>query len=156
MNEKRISEHYTDENVVRIIAAQVTAISIAALATFWVWLALLLITDFAIRGFTKNTSPLAAIAKTIAKQLGLKPQPIFATPKKFAATLGFIFTLTATVLFLLKLPLFAYLVSGVLITCAILESVFKICVGCYVFDWFVAPVLNTMKNKKRQAADEKK
>lgn len=154
MNEKRISEHYTDENVVRIIACQVTIISIVILLTFWAWLVLLLITDFAIRAFTSQPSILTVIAKAGTKQLKLTPRPIFAAPKKFAAALGFAFTLTATVLFLLKFTIAAYIVSGVLIGCAILESVFKICVGCYVFDSLVAPVINRISDKNRKAADK--
>lgn len=149
MNNRNHSKYYTDENVVRIIASQVIAISMVSLFTQRVWPLSLLLVDFALRAFTLGPSPLAAIAKMIVRVLKLKPKPIFAAPKKFAALTGFIFLMMILLLFLLNLYPAAYLVTGILMVCAVLESVFKICLGCYVYNWFVAPVVHR-KNIKNE------
>lgn len=137
---------YVDENVVRFVAAQVIFITIVAIAEQWEWLSLFLTLDFAIRAFTVLPSPLAAFSKKIAEASNLNPKPIFAPPKRFAATLGFIFSLTITVLIFIQLTFAAYIVGGILIVCALLESVFKICLGCYVYNWLVLPIQNKLSN----------
>lgn len=147
MSENNISKYYVDENVVRIIGAQVIVLSILTLVTGWKFLAFLLAGDFALRAFTYQPSPLAVIAKLIVNLSGLTAKPIFAPPKKFAAGLGFVFSLSVWVLLYLNLWTPAYVVGGILIFCAVLESVFKICLGCYVYNWVVAPIVNKKTRK---------
>ena len=147
MLKKEISNYYTDENVVRIIAVQVTILATLSLIYQCIFPLYLLIGDFALRAFTYFPSPLAALAKIFSHALKLKPKPIFAAPKKFAASVGFIFSLFTLVLFLLNLDIAAFSVGNILIICAVLESVFKVCIGCYVYDWLVAPIINN-RNKE--------
>lgn len=142
MDSKEKTRYYTDEHVVRIIAAQVVAIAAISLVTQWIFPMVLLILDFALRAFTRQPSPLALVAKKTVLQAGLGPRPIFAAPKKFAATLGFLFSLTACILLLFHQNSAAFITISILIVCAILESAFKICLGCYVYDWLIAPVIN--------------
>ncbi|OJX37684.1 MAG: hypothetical protein BGO87_11495 [Flavobacteriia bacterium 40-80] len=136
------SKLHTDENTVRITAAQIVLLAVIALWTQWPALAAFLAVDFAIRAFSLYPSPLALLSKSVVKPLKLEPHPIFAPPKKFAAGIGFVFSLVITLLLYFKLITAAYLVGGILIFCAVLESVFKICLGCYVYNWIVAPVVN--------------
>lgn len=133
---------YLEENAVRIVAAQVVIVSSVVLITQWEYLALLLAIDFALRAFTALPSPLALLAKLIVNKFGWKKNPIFAPPKKFAAAIGFAFSLSIFILFLIGQDIAAYAVGGVLVFCAVLESVFQICLGCYAYDWFVAPFKN--------------
>lgn len=142
MDNKEISKLYIDEHVVRFIAAQVALITILSLVFNSVFPLFLLLADFALRAFTLQPAPLAAVAKIIVDLWQLKPKPIFAAPKKFSAAVGFVFSLAILVLLLLKYSTAAYIVGGLLIFFAVLESVFKICVGCYVYDWVVSPILN--------------
>lgn len=142
MTNKDISKYYADENVARLIAAQIVVIALLSLLTQWTFPAFFLTADFALRAFTYQPSPLAAIAKLLADLYGLPPKLIFAAPKKFAAGVGFVFSLAVFVLFLFHLYIAAWIVGGVLIFFAVLEAVFRIYVGCYVYDKIVAPFVN--------------
>jgi len=142
MNNQDISKYYVDENVVRITAAQVVIVTIFTLITQWPSPALLLAVDFAIRAFTSRVSPLAAVSKAITGAAGIQPQRIFAAPKKFAAGIGFAFGLAVSLALYFQLNTAAYIIGGILVFCAILESAFKICPGCYVYNWVIAPLLS--------------
>jgi|AGTN01.2.fsa_nt_gi hypothetical protein len=150
MNKKSISKNHVDEKVVRLIAAQVILLTLVTLLTGWTLLALFLAVDFALRAFTRIPSPLAVIAKGIAKAFKLTPKPIFAAPKKFAAGLGFLFSIGIALFFYIDLHTAAYATGGILIVCATLEAVFNICLGCYVYSWIIAPVVNRNTGKKKQ------
>jgi hypothetical protein len=134
---KSISKNHVNEKIVRIVAGQVVLITILLLLTEW------RILDFALRAFTTIPSLLALNAKGISRTFNLTPKPIFAPPKKFAAAIGFLFTVTIAVLLYMGLITGAYVVGGILIFCAALEAFLNICIGCYVFNWLVAPFIKT-------------
>lgn len=145
MAQKSISKKHVNERIVRLVAAQVILLTLITLLTGWLWLALFLAVDFALRAFTRIPSPLAVIAKGLAKAFKLTPKPIFAPPKRFAAGLGFVFSLTIALFLYLHFYVAAYVTGGILIVCATLESVFNICLGCYVYNWIVVPMINMKK-----------
>lgn len=147
MTKKDISKYYVDENVVRLIAAQVIIILLLVFFNHRTYLIIILTADFALRAFTYLPSPLAAVAKVIAVLFKLKSKPIIAAPKKFAAGIGFIFSTAIFNLLYFKLLTAAYTVGGILIFFALLESVFKVCVGCYIYNRIVAPIINKRNNK---------
>lgn len=147
MSKKDISKYYIDENIVRIIAAEVIVITAVSLWQGWLLPLFILSADFALRAFTYQPAPLAAIAKATALLLKLTRKPIFAAPKKFAAGIGFVFAATTLTLLYLELWTAVYIVGGILIFFALLESAFKICAGCYVYNWTVAPILNKRNEK---------
>lgn len=151
MNKKSTSKNHVNEKVVRLIAAQVILLTLITLLTGWTWLALFLTADFALRAFTHIPSPLAVIAKGLAKAFGLTPKFIFAPPKRFAAALGLVFSLGIAVFLYLHYPVAAYATGGILIVCATLEAVFNICLGCYVYNWIVAPIVNRNTERRKQA-----
>ncbi len=136
---KEIAKHYTEENTIRLIAAQVVLWSAIAWRLESIIPAAVLLIDFAIRAFTFFPSPFAMITKELVKALNMKKQPVFITPKKFAALLGFIFSVTVLFLFLINEVFLAKTVLVVLAICALLESLFKICLGCYVYNWVIVP-----------------
>lgn len=136
------SKYYADENAVRLIAAQVIIIASLALWQGWLFPFFFLSADFALRSFTHVPSPLAAIARVLVSSARLKPRRIFAAPKKFAAGIGSVFSLAIFVLLYLNYFAVAWAVGGVLIFCAFLESVLRICIGCYVYDWLIASVVS--------------
>jgi len=151
MNRKDASKLYADEHVVRIIAAQVVVLTVIIMATQWQPLAWLLAVDFALRAFTYLPAPLAVTAKAIVRRAGWKPKPIFAAPKRFAAALGFVFSSGISVFLYFRLPVAACSVGAVLAACAVLESVFRICLGCYVFNLAVAPLANRKYNRQAKS-----
>jgi hypothetical protein len=134
-----------DETTVRGTAAFVTVFAAAILFTQLWWFAAYLVVDFFFRAFTRIKPPFALSAFYIARLAGIKPKPIYAPPKKFAALVGFVFSLTITALLLLNQNFAASAVTVVLLICAVLESVLGICVGCLVYDRLVAPFLNHKK-----------
>ena len=72
--------------------------------------------------------------KVIAPGLKLPVKLVPGPPKRFAQTIGLIFSGTAMVLyFALGLGTASSVVLGILAAFAILESVFGICAGCIVF-----------------------
>lgn len=139
-----IPRNQLNENIIRIVALLVVIVTLVTLAFSWIFLAVMLAIDFGLRSFTRVISPLAFIAKTGSGYLKLKPKPIFAPPKKFAAALGFIFSILIALFLYLNLLIPAYITGLILVLCATLESVFNICLGCYVYNWIVVP-LNRMK-----------
>lgn len=147
MTEKEISNYYTDEHITRLVATQVIAILLLTFLSYGVYIAGILVVDFGLRAFTYLTSPLAFIAKFTSNELKLKPKPVFVAPKKFAASIGFVFSLAILTLLLLKYVSIAHIVAILLIFFAFLEAVFKICVGCYVHSWLVAPIANKQYKK---------
>lgn len=138
---------YLDENVVRTVGAQVVVVTIIILYKQFYLLALLLSVDFFLRAFTPWPSLLSLIARGIKKLFSLNPKPIFAPPKRFAALLGLIFSATITLLLYLGFIKAAYIVGGILIFCAFLESAFNICLGCYVYNLVILPVKRKFVSK---------
>ncbi len=96
--------------------------------------------DFYIRAFTSLTiSPVAWLAKKIAKAFHLKGEMIDKAPKIFAARVGLIFSATSSLLFLIS-PVASITVALTLMAFALLESLFNFCVGCVVYTYIVLPL----------------
>ncbi|RDC55510.1 DUF4395 domain-containing protein [Pedobacter chinensis] len=129
-----ISVERVNENVIRIIAFIVALIVITCIVFSNYWAIVFLILDFALRAFTNGRfSILKFVAINVAKQLSLKSKMTDLAPKKFAAMLGFIFCLIITATFLLNFYNLTIIFSAVMALFALLESLFAICVGCYVY-----------------------
>ena len=128
------SPQSANEKVVRLTAFLTILLTLAGLFSSLQWIALLLCFDFFIRGFTnKPWSPLRRAAKALARLFRLKPEPINAGPKIFAAKIGFVFcTVIATTAFA-GLNQTARILSELLVLLAALEAFFKICVGCHIY-----------------------
>lgn len=141
----RSNKFYTDENTVRLTAFFVIIVLAVALFFKWPYLVLLLVFDFIMRALGLSLSPLALFSKSISKIFGLKRKPIFAAPKRFAATLGSVFTLLVFLLMLNDFYDSAFAVGFLLIILASLESFFKVCVGCYLYQFIVIPIQNKFK-----------
>ncbi|MBS1596440.1 MAG: DUF4395 domain-containing protein [Bacteroidetes bacterium] len=141
-------EARVNENVVRLVAAQVLIFAIATIVTGWWFLPAYLISDFFVRAFTAWRTPFVIVARQIAEGLNLPNKPIYAAPKKFAAGVGFVFSILITALLLTDHLLGARVVTGILAVFAALESVFSICAGCYVYSYLVAPLVNKLNQRE--------
>jgi hypothetical protein len=138
-------EGRVNENVVRLVAGFVLIFAVVTIATGWVVLPIYLSIDFFLRAFTNIKPPFALTAQQLAKTLNLEVKPIYAAPKKFAAAIGFVFSVVISALLLAGFIDTAKAVTGVLVVFATLESVFAICAGCYVYSWVVAPLKEKFK-----------
>jgi len=132
-----VSAERVNENVIRIIAAMVVLIAIYSILYVSFYAILFLTVDFATRAFTSGKfSLLKFIAFKIANGLSIANKLTDLAPKKFAATLGFVFCMVICSCYLLKFFYAAIALTIVLLAFAILESVFAICVGCYVYSFW--------------------
>src|SRR5690349_4167618 len=94
---------------------------------------IVLLIDFFIRGFTQlRYSPLSWLASRIVGLTKLPEIKIDKAPKIFAARVGFLFALAATLVFFMS-PTASLVIALILMGFALLEAVFNFCVGCLVY-----------------------
>lgn len=101
---------------------------------------LVLLADFFIRAFANSKySPVSYASSGLARLLQLGKKPIDKAPKIFAARMGFVMTLVIAILFIFGFYTSSMVVAGILVFFATLEFAFGICVGCYIYTYFVLP-----------------
>ena len=135
-----ISTERIDETVVRITAF-ITAAMIALYATTGiVYFILLVAADYVVRVFTPlKYSPISWLACQIARRLDLPKEEIDKAPKIFAARVGFLFALTAVVLYFVH-PTSSVIVGLALMGFNLLDALFGFCVGCITYTYIVYPL----------------
>lgn len=128
-----------DDVTVRLTAALVLVLAVVALAAHAWWLYAVLAVDFLLRaGWGPSWSPLARVAqKLLRPRLATKPRYTAGPPKRFAAAIGAVFTVAATVLWLAGTTIPVVLIGAVMVVFPALESLAGICVGCIVFGWLM-------------------
>ncbi len=113
------------------------------LLTYLIALPALLVLDFGLRSFDLGKfSPFGLISERLVQALNLGVKPVFYPPKRFAAQVGLVFSITIVILHYLGIS--TLLVAGVLGFFAALESLASICAGCYVYN-FLLPVWQKLK-----------
>ncbi len=143
------NKYYTDENTVRLTAFFVIIVLFVSLFFKWPFLLLLLVFDFIIRALGLLFSPLALFSRSLSKILKLKHKPIFTAPKRFAAMLGSLFPMLVFLLMLNGFYNSSFAVGFLLIILASMESFFKICVGCYLYQFIIIPIQNKLNNSPK-------
>lgn len=132
-----ISAERINESVIRIIAVLTAVITIACIVMGNYWAMIFLTVDFGTRAFTSGKwSILRIIAFQLFKLFSLPQKMKDLAPKKFAATMGFVFCLLISGVYLLNFPNLAMGLAIVLIVFALLEGVFAVCVGCYIYSFY--------------------
>jgi hypothetical protein len=125
-----------NEVTARVVASGVVMIGVLALALQLPWLSIVLAVGFLLRVLSgPRFSPLALPAsRVIVPRLPLEPRLVADPPKRFAQLIGLVFSLAAALLFyVFALDTAAYVVLSALVTAAVLESAFGICLGCRAF-----------------------
>jgi hypothetical protein len=125
-----------NEVAARLVAGGVVLLSLATIVFQEPLLTLLLAYGFLARVATgPKLSPLGLlVTRVIVPRFKLPNRPVAGPPKRFAQAIGAVFSVTAAVLALgFGLDTAAYVLLGVLVFFATLESVFALCVGCKVF-----------------------
>lgn len=132
--------HPVNEVSARFVAGGVVILASAAVLlghyAGWYWLMAPLAYGFLARVLTgPKLSPLGLfVTKWLVPKLGNPNKPVAGPPKRFAQALGLGFSTTALVLhFGFGLTGAAWVVLGMLIGAALLESVLAFCVGCRIF-----------------------
>lgn len=123
-----------NESRPRLVAALVVLLALAGALTQWWGIMLLLSMDFFLRAFKMGKySVLGNIAKMTIQKFHISGKQVDEAPKRFAAKLGFLFTIAILVLSVTRHMPAAMMVTYVLVLFAVLESVFSFCVGCLVY-----------------------
>ncbi|HXW59491.1 MAG TPA: DUF4395 domain-containing protein [Solirubrobacteraceae bacterium] len=120
----------------RLVAGGVVVLGVLAIALNEPWLIAVIAYGFVVRTLAgPKLSPLAQlVTRVITPRLGLAPRPVPGPPKRFAQAIGATFSVLAALLALvLGLDTAAYVLLGLLIVAATLESVFGYCLGCKAF-----------------------
>lgn len=123
-----------NETVIRLVAGQVVVLIVLSVFNGFYWLTAFVLVDFTLRGFFEGKgSLLKLVAKFIARSFKLKAKLTDGAPKKFAARIGFVVISGLLAAQILDESILIYALAGAIVTFAILESVFAICVGCILY-----------------------
>ena len=128
-----------NETSARLVAAGVVVISTTFLLTNSTLVLVALAYGFAARVVAGPAfSPLALfVTRVVTPKLNFNHKFVPGPPKRFAQTIGLVFSSSALLLALLDFSLAAKLVIAGLIFAALLESVFAICLGCIAFSYLM-------------------
>lgn len=144
-----VSYEQVDGKTVRIIALFVMFSILIFLWNQSILIPICLMIDFGLRAFGfPKFSPLKKVAEFVKNSLNKSSYKVDAAPKKFAAAIGFAFSLAITLLLLFKLSILSIILGCILLFCVLLEGIFGICLGCYVYDILMRiRGVNEMKNE---------
>lgn len=137
----KIDELFSFPNPVNEVSARVVAAGVVLMATLTLalrrsWLLVPIAYGFVARALAGPTlSPLAQVAtRVITPRLPVPPKYVAGPPKRFAQTLGAVFSLTALLLALVfRRTRAANVLVGLIAVFATLESAFAYCIGCKIF-----------------------
>ena len=127
----------TDEIKVRITASLVLLMLAVFLFTgFWPLL-LILMVDFFLRAMGLGAySVFNKLSGKLFPWLNKQPRPVDLAPKQFAAKIGLLFVLFILAAFVGGYVHTSYVLTGIIIFFAFLESVFGFCTGCYIYKYY--------------------
>ena len=125
-----------DETAGRIAAFLSLAVLALAVWRGWGGVVLALAADFALRASGRATlSPVARAAAFLRHRVGLSEHRINAGPKRFAASVGFLFSLGIGLALTTGLRPLGLGLAWTLGLCAGLEAFFGFCLACQIHPW---------------------
>ena len=137
---------YVDQNAISIVAYLVILITVFGIHFQQQWLLLFLAVDFFLRATGMFASPLYWKAKKVSAFIHFERKIVFAAPKRFAAMLGFVMSILISFSYDSQVGIF---LGITLIALAALESVFNVCVGCYIYNFLIVPIQNKLNNSPK-------
>ena len=120
----------------RLVAGGVVVLSLTAIVFDLPWLTAVIAYGFIARALSGPTlSPLGQlVTRVLTPRLPFAAKPVPGPPKRFAQGIGAVLSTAAAVLALgFGLTTAAYVLLGLVVVAATLESVFAFCVGCKIF-----------------------
>ena len=123
-----------NEKAARVVAGLVVLSALTALLLQAGWLLWLLALGFLLRVLSgPRFSPFGLLAtRVVAPRLG-PPRLVPGPPKRFAQGLGLAFSLSAALCVTFGASTVGWVLVGLLVVAAVLESVFAFCLGCAIF-----------------------
>ena len=129
-----------NEVAARLVAGMVMVLSLAIILTDQPWLLFALLYGFVARVLTgPNLSPMGLLAtRVLVPVFGNRQRPVPGPPKRFAQSVGLVFSAVAVVLyFVVGTTTGANSVVGLLAVFAALEAGVGFCAGCFVFGYLM-------------------
>jgi uncharacterized protein DUF4395 len=120
----------------RLVAGAVVLLSLATIIFDQPWLTAVIAYGFIARALSGPTlSPLGQlVTRVLTPRLPFAAKLVPGPPKRFAQAIGAVISTTAAILALgFGLTAAAYVLMGLLVVAATLESVFALCIGCKLF-----------------------
>jgi len=120
----------------RLVAGGVVVLSLTAIVFDLPWLTAVIAYGFIARALSGPTlSPLGQlVTRVLTPRLPFAAKPVPGPPKRFAQSIGAVLSTAAAVLALgFGLTTAAYVLLGLVVVAATLESVFAFCIGCKIF-----------------------
>jgi len=134
-----ISTRRIDSHLIRVVASQVSLLTMLFLLTGKSLFVGILLFDFTMRSLRKQQySPLFRIAKYLLAVWHIKAKPCDEAPKRFALYLGWSIALLLLGASLLHFDTLSLGIGILLLCCALLEALIDYCIGCklyYVIQW---------------------
>ena len=123
----------------RFVAGMVSILTIATILTENQFVAGFLLYGFLARVATGPTlSPIGLLAtRVIVPVLGNPTKLVAGPPKRFAQTIGLVFSATAFIMLMLDFVLIFQITLAILVIFALLESLAGFCAGCFVFNYLM-------------------
>jgi hypothetical protein len=135
-----ISTLRINRNVVRITGFLMAAMIALYAYSGFIYFVIVIAIDYFIRAFIPvSYSPFSWLACQVARFFGLPERQTDKAPKIFAARVGFLFALATVALYFIH-PTSSLIVGLLLMSFALLESIFDFCVGCVVYKYAVFPI----------------
>ena len=120
----------------RLVAGGVVLMCLATIVLDQPWMTAVIAYGFVARVLTGPTlSPLGQlVTRTVTPRLDVPPKLVAGPPKRFAQGIGAVLSVTAAILALgFGMDGAAYVLLGLVVVAATLESVFAYCLGCQIF-----------------------
>jgi hypothetical protein len=129
-----ISDQKINERVARSNAILTVLFLSIYVFTSNVFIIVFLLLDFFLRSADLTQySPFTNFSRQIVKLLNLKPKPVNAGPKIFAARIGVVFNVAVLLSALFGLNKFAFTFTVIFGICAFLEAAVGFCVACQIY-----------------------
>ncbi len=142
-----ISTRRVDTNMIRIISFQVLIFTLALIFIQEKLFALILLFDFSVRALRMTgLSPFHTVGKFILNGWGAEPKLCDESPKRFALYLGLITSFFLSLFYISGNLEIATLIAIILLTCALLETLFDFCIGCKIY--YAIQLLKALKNDR--------
>ena len=139
-----INDIFSFPNAANEIAARFVAGMVLILTTVIILTENQILAGFLVYGFLARVatgptlSPMGLLAtRVIVPALGNLEKPVAGPPKRFAQTVGLVFSTTAFVMLWLDLVLAFQITLTILAVFAALESIAGFCAGCFVFSYLM-------------------
>ena len=128
-----------NEVAARLVAGMTLVLAVSTIVTGAPWLLALLVYEFLARVLTGPTlSPMGSLATKVLASRIASPRPVPGPPKRFAQGVGLVFSVFASVLYVVTSSMFLpSLVLSVLVVFAALEAFIGFCAGCFVFGYLM-------------------